>query len=177
MSSSPYLFTGLGAAAAVFLTASGAGVASVPSAIFAQHAQGFKCVVPIMQAGVLAIYGCIIGIILAYRIQSADMTEVQGYCNFSAGLAVGLSCLGSGVAMALFVATYLKMWLENNIIADDNSISPSNLDAREALIPASANTRRPPLVVTTRFIVAMIFLEAIGLYGLVVALFLSGYNH
>jgi len=164
-----HLLTGLGAAAALFLSSVGAIAGSVPSGIFAIHAKGIKCMIPIIQSGVLAIYGIIIGVILAQSMQIESLSEHQGYKNFSAGLSCGLACLASGVGMSRFVSHYMKLSLPPLESSNGYSSPPET----QPLL--NVTTGQPPqqFIVSIRFILVMVFLEAIGLYGLIVALFLQ----
>ena len=119
-------------------------------------------------SSVLAIYGCIVSVILSHSITNDTMTEAQGYRNLSAGLAVGLSCLASGLGMARLVHGYMKQ--EHARSAAPSRSNNGNDGLQEGLISTNLNR---PIVPTWRLLICLIFLEAIGLYGLVVALFLS----
>ena len=169
----PHLLTGLGAAFSIFLSAVGACASSVPSGLFAQHATGSFLLVwaPIMISGVLAIYGCIISVILSRGITNEAMTEAQGYRNLSAGLAVGLACLASGVGMARFIHEYMERARADVTTRTTSSGNSNGGDGlQDALLSPNFNR---PLAPTWRLLVVLIFMEAIGLYGLIVALFLS----
>lgn len=84
----PDLMTGLGAALSIFLSSTGATVASVEAGIFALRTGGsLMAFLPIVISGVLAIYGIIIATILCGQ---TNVSEQEGYQNFSAGLCVGL---------------------------------------------------------------------------------------
>jgi V-type H+-transporting ATPase proteolipid subunit len=164
----PHLLTGLGAALSMFLSAAGSCFASVPSGIFAQRAVGnIKNFFPINISGVLAIYGCIISVILSRNIQNDDMTATEGFKNLSAGLAVGLTCLASGMGMGCFVEKYMQTG-EFPPAAD----APSQM--QEGLITPTRPGRK--LEVTWNFLMVLVFIEAIGLYGLIVALFLASHQ-
>ena len=72
---------------------------------------------PIGIAGVLAIYGVIIAVLLCGKLQDhkdstdtavAMMTVHQGHAHLAAGLAVGLSCLASGWALSSF--SHFLLW-------------------------------------------------------------------
>ena len=92
------LLTGLGAASSIFFCSVGAAVASAPAGVFALRSSTWRAFVPIVIAGVLAVYGIIVAVILAGK-WKADMTESDGYKQLAAGLSVGLACLGSGLGM------------------------------------------------------------------------------
>lgn len=172
----PHLLTGLGSAFAIFLSAVGTCAASVPGGIFAQHAAGgVFSFAPIIIGGVLAIYGCIIAVILSHSIANDEMTEAQGYKNLSAGLAVGLTCLSSGLGMAHFVQSYMYQSFGDRS-GTGSSNGPTNSNSENQLQDPLISNRwlTKPLLPTWRFLMVLVFIEAIGLYGLVVALFLSG---
>ena len=159
---SPHFLTGLGAALSMFLSAAGSSAASVPAGMFAQHAFGFKGWAPVMISGVLAIYGCIIGVIISHNLMNDDMTEAQGYRNFAAGLSVGLTCLASGLGMAKYIHVYTMQQLARPSSANGNEL-------QEGLISTIAK----PINATWKFLAGLVFIEAIGLYGLIVALLMS----
>jgi V-type H+-transporting ATPase proteolipid subunit len=154
------LLTGLGAAISIFLSSAGACAASVPSGLFALSSRGIQGFFPIIISGVLAIYGCIIAVILSGKINQDDLTATDGYRHLSAGLSVGLACLASGLGMARFVDMYTNS-------------SPSRPAASSSMEEPLVGTATARLQVSYRFLMVLVFIEAIGLYGLVVALLLS----
>lgn len=157
--------TGLGAAASIFLTSFGSVFASVQGGLYAlKSSAGWKSFIPITQAGVLAIYGIIVAVLLSFKLQDKEMTEADGYSNLSAGLSVGFACLASGLGMGKFVDQVIKQH-EKPAVRRDEKTKPL-ISAADAPPPT---VLAPPPV---KFIMCMIFLEAIGLYGLIAALFL-----
>ena len=118
--------------------------------------------VPVVQAGVLAVYGIIIGYMLCRKLDYTDdkvysISTIDGYKYLCAGLSVGLSCFVSGIGMA----RYLKMINDNEYYF----VRKGKADDKE-------NASKKFNFVT--FVLCLIYLEAIGLYGLIVALFLIG---
>lgn len=107
MTANSELLTGLGAAFSIFLTSAGSAVASVPAGKYALQSTGILAFAPIIIAGVLAIYGIVVAVILAQKINHVS-DSVSGYKNFTAGLSVGLACLASGIGMARFLDEYLQ---------------------------------------------------------------------
>jgi V-type H+-transporting ATPase proteolipid subunit len=164
----PHLLTGLGASLAMFLSAAGSSAASVPAGLFAQHAMGAWAWAPVIITGVLAIYGCIIAVIVSHNLMNDDMTEAQGYRNLSAGLAVGLTCLASGLGMHHYIHAYMHHHRQH-------PPPPRGQEAelREGLI---STTTRELLVPTWGFLAVLVFIEAIGLYGLIVGLLMSSHQ-
>jgi len=103
-----------------------------------------KSIIPIIMAGVLGIYGLIVAVLLG---SSIDNTP-YGYASFSgySALAAGLCCGMAGLSAGIAIG----------IVGDAG---------------VRANARQPKLFVGV--ILILIFAEALGLYGLIVALILS----
>ena len=60
----------------------------------------FKSVIPVVMAGILGIYGLIVGVILNMRL-TAGITFINAYKLLGAGLCCGLSCLAAGLAIGI----------------------------------------------------------------------------
>jgi len=158
----PDLMTGLGAASAIFLSSAGSAVASAQSGIFALRTGGsIMAFLPIIISGVLAIYGIIIAVILSGQ---SDISEADGYKNLSAGLCVGLACLMSGIGISGF--------LEKHMMPSTSGRSRRG-EQEEPLIAASSVSHVADA--SWSLLMVLVFLEAIGLYGLIVALILSSH--
>ena len=113
--------------------------------------------IPVIQAGVLAVYGVIIGYLISKKMNAeGELSVGDGYRYLSAGLSVGLSCFASGMGMASYL---MKMNEKEHFCVRAGKSEPG---------PARLK------VSYTTFILCLIYLEAIGLYGLIVALFLVG---
>lgn len=162
MTVDPQLLTGLGSALSIFLAAAGAAIASSHAGIYAVRGKDLKAFFPIIIAGVLAIYGIIVSVILVGKMKG-DVTQVEAYRNLSAGLSVGLACLASGLGLASFMKQ----------INDHHSTSNQNLEGteNEPLVGRRILAYQQP-VNFVHLCLCLVFLEAIGLYGLIVALFL-----
>lgn len=158
----PDLMTALGAALSIFLTAAGSVVASIQAGLFALRSggRGFWSFAPIIISGVLAIYGIIIAVLLSKK---EVKTEQEGYQNFAAGLSVGLACLMSGIGMAKFIEKHMENPPRSTRNGQVEPLISSNGDAVVVMDPP-----------TVGFMFVLVFLEAIGLYGLIVALILQG---
>lgn len=160
----PNLMTGLGAAFSIFFASIGASVASVPAGSFLLRSNcGFKSFAPIMIAGVLAIYGMIMAVILVGKMNTTESLNTQdGYRYFTAGLSVGFACLASGFGLSGFVGS--------NLEGEEQSCSPPD-ESQEGLL----RTRRTSApIASLKFLSVCVFLEAIGLYGLIVGLIIAG---
>jgi V-type H+-transporting ATPase proteolipid subunit len=113
--------------------------------------------IPVIQAGVLALYGVIIGYLLTRKINAKDeMAIADGYKFLSAGLSVGLACLVSGIAMGAY---FKKLNDAEYIFVRKGRAAPDGASKKASYL---------------QFILCLTFFEAIGLYGLIVALFLLG---
>ena len=112
-----------------------------------------KNIIPVIMAGVLGIYGLIVSVILIQKIHLPQSigdgkyvnkyAPKNGFAHLAAGLCCGLSCLGAGYAIGLV----------------------GDVGARAA----GYNQNQ----VYVGLILILIFAEALGLYGLIVALILS----
>ncbi|XP_033646311.1 V-type proton ATPase 16 kDa proteolipid subunit [Asterias rubens] len=103
-----------------------------------------KSVVPVVMAGIVAIYGVVVAVVIANGL-SDDPTKYSLYRSFlhlGAGLSVGLSGLAAGFAIG--------------IVGDAG---------------VRGTAQQPRLFVG--MILILIFAEVLGLYGLIVALILS----
>jgi V-type H+-transporting ATPase proteolipid subunit len=157
----PKLMTGLGAALSVFLASAGASLGTAPAGTFALRSNaGIRSFFPIMIAGVLAIYGTILAVLLTGKMND-DLDTTAGYKNFTAGLATGLACLASGQGLNSFIS--------NNMTGEFIS-APT--EGQQSLLAGSPRRSSPP-VPTIKFLMVLVFLEAIGLYGLIVGLLLA----
>ncbi len=65
-----------------------------------RHELIFKSIVPVIMAGILGIYGLIVGVIISMKI-GTDVTFNLGYRLLSAGLCCGLSSLAAGLAIGI----------------------------------------------------------------------------
>ena len=145
--SSPYFFAYMGIAAALVFAnlgssygtaKAGVGIASL-SVI--DSSKVLKSMIPVIMAGILGIYGVIVGVLLNGKI--TDKTDGQtGYKLLGAGLCCGLSSLASGLAIGV---------------------------AGDAGVRAYAQTDG----IFVGMILILIFAEAIGLYGMIVAIIIS----
>lgn len=163
MASNPELLTGLGAAASVFLSSAGSVYASIHGGVFALKSPfGYIGFCPIIIGGVLSIYGLIVAVLLGGKMGSS-LADSDGYRNLSAGLSVGLACLCSGVGIGKFIQASMAPHVEPGQEADQAT--------RPLLGGAVAQVASFPKSIV-RILLCLVFLEAIGLYGLIVALIL-----
>jgi len=139
----------MGAASAMIFSALGAayGTAKCGTGIAAMSVMRpeliMKSVIPVVMAGIIAIYGLVVAALIANGLQEAPgYTLFKGFMDLGAGLSVGLSGLAAGFAIG--------------IVGDAG---------------VRGTAQQPRLFVG--MILILIFAEVLGLYGLIVALILS----
>merc|ERR1711997_335287 len=60
-----------------------------------------RSIIPVVMAGVLGIYGLITAVIIQGKIVGGSYSAYSGYAHLAAGLTVGMSSLGSGLAIGI----------------------------------------------------------------------------
>ena len=171
MTVEPAFLTGLGAALSIFLSSLGSAIASAEAGVYAlRSTSGIFSFVPIIISGVLAIYGIIISVLLSGQLHKADVSisEAEGYRYLCSGLSVGLACAASGFGMSKFIKETTKGTLV--VARSGSSVAPQT----EPLLGNSPSGAVSVPPCGKRYMMVMVFLEAIALYGLIVALFLMG---
>lgn len=132
------VFSALGAAYGTAKSGTGVAAMSVmrPELIM-------KSVIPVVMAGIIAIYGVVVAVVISTGIsEGPEYTLYRSFLHLGAGLSVGLSGLASGFAIG--------------IVGDAG---------------VRGTAQQPRLFVG--MILILIFAEVLGLYGLIVALILS----
>merc|ERR1712134_17609 len=151
MGASAPFFGFMGCAAALVFACLGAAYGTAKSGVGVAnmgvlHAEMvMKSIIPIIMAGVLGIYGLIVAVLLTSSITGDAPYSYASYSGYSA-LAAGLCCGMAGLSAGIAIG----------IVGDAG---------------VRANARQPKLFVGV--ILILIFAEALGLYGLIVALILS----
>eukprot|EP00525_Craspedostauros_australis_P001616 CAMPEP_0198110260 /NCGR_PEP_ID=MMETSP1442-20131203/2274_1 /TAXON_ID= /ORGANISM="Craspedostauros australis, Strain CCMP3328" /LENGTH=220 /DNA_ID=CAMNT_0043766235 /DNA_START=1898 /DNA_END=2560 /DNA_ORIENTATION=+ len=159
-----------------------------------------KYLIPIIISGVVGIYGLIISIILVGKLSNGEtMTLAQGIRNMFAGMVVGGACNTSGYAMACIVDGVCSPYMGSESVGkekkEDTATAPDDSDEDNAgtygsdgklagmgraLLGGRAGNRQRWLAdnknveLSWQLVVSLVFVEALALYGLVVALFLTG---
>ncbi|KAK6744321.1 hypothetical protein RB195_011177 [Necator americanus] len=136
---SAMMFTAAGSA---YGTAkSGTGIASMA---VARPDLVMKAIIPVVMAGIVAIYGLVVAVIVSGKVTAAgpEYTVNQGFAQFGGGLVCGLCGLGAGYAIG---------------IAGDAGVR--------------ALSQQPRIFVG--MILMLIFAEVLGLYGMIVALIMG----
>jgi len=145
---SPF-FGVMGATAAMVFSAMGAayGTAKSGTGIAAMAVMRpeaiMKSIIPVVMAGIIAIYGVVVAVLIAGKLEDAKngYTLYLGFVHLGAGLSVGLSGLAAGYAIG--------------IVGDAG---------------VRGTAQQPRLFVG--MILILIFAEVLGLYGLIVAIYL-----
>ena len=60
-----------------------------------------KSTVPVIMAGILGVYGLIVGVILSTKVKEDKYTTYMGYKHLASGLCCGLSSLAAGLAIGI----------------------------------------------------------------------------
>lgn len=134
---SSIVFSSLGAAYGTAVAGSGMAATAVmrPELIM-------KSIIPIVMAGIIAIYGLVVSVLIAGMIDNSEKYSIgKGYLHLSAGLSVGMCGLASGYAIGK--------------VGD---------------IGIRCTALQPRLFVG--LILILIFSEVLGLYGMIVAIYL-----
>lgn len=121
----------------------------------------------------LAIYGLIVAVILVARIAASgadDYDLASGCAHLGAGLIVGLPCMAAGLAIGRIgqhgLATYVEA-LSSSAAAEPSAAEGDGATA--PLLPPGAVPANGTSVYVS-MVLNLIYAEAIGLYGLIVAL-------
>ena len=176
---------------------------TTPSTTTGNLGSFLKPFIPIIISGVLAIYGFIVALLLCFKFASFESTPPDigtGYKYLAAGLSVGLSCLWSGSGLAGYLMDYIYLYSPNacvnksissgtaaatrtgNTGSETDSVTVSSNSLVEPLLFGSSDQRKNAVVEsmkefpepTIHFCMTLVYLEAIGLYGLIAALVLIG---
>ncbi|KAG1173719.1 hypothetical protein G6F70_005635 [Rhizopus microsporus] len=99
-------FGTMGCAAAIVFSCLGAAYGTAKSGV-GLSAMGVlrpdllvKCIVPVVMAGILGIYGVVVSVLLSGGL-AMKQTLFSGFVQMAAGLSVGLSCLAAGIAIGI----------------------------------------------------------------------------
>jgi V-type H+-transporting ATPase proteolipid subunit len=144
-----------------------------------------KNVIPIVMAGVIGIYGLIVGVILAQSIGRPTNDRNNTYSTYSAcaHLCAGLCCGVSGLAAGVCIGVVGDYGIRAvGYRASQITIGMSQVDAGYSTIPdaatgedVSGSDDQNKLFVG--MLIMLIFSEALALYGMIVALIVSQHSY
>jgi len=60
-----------------------------------------KSIIPVVMAGIIAIYGLVVAVLITGNLEDKDYTMFQSFVHLGAGLSVGLSGLAAGFAIGI----------------------------------------------------------------------------
>uniref|UniRef100_A0A1I7UHP5 V-type proton ATPase proteolipid subunit n=1 Tax=Caenorhabditis tropicalis TaxID=1561998 RepID=A0A1I7UHP5_9PELO len=144
-------FGSLGVTAAMAFAAAGSAYGTakagtgIASMAVARPDLVMKAIIPVVMAGIVAIYGLVVAVIVSGKVEpggTANYTINSGFSQFAGGLVCGICGLGAGYAIG---------------IAGDAGVR--------------ALSQQPRMFVG--MILILIFAEVLGLYGMIVALILG----
>jgi len=102
-----FFFGSMGATSAIVFSALGAayGTAKSGTGIAAMSVMRpeliMKSIIPVVMAGIIAIYGLVVSVIIGINIKPDEYSPYKGFLHLGAGLAVGLSGLAAGFAIGV----------------------------------------------------------------------------
>jgi V-type H+-transporting ATPase 16kDa proteolipid subunit len=150
-----------------------------------------KNVIPIVMAGVIGIYGLIVGVILAQSIQTpnSDRQNIysiySGMAHLAAGLCCGVSglvaggCIGIvgdyGVRSVGYRASSITLFPTNRAEGEGYQNIPDNEESGGGVDDVSGSDDQNKLFVS--MLIMLIFSEALALYGLIIALIVSQHDY
>jgi V-type H+-transporting ATPase proteolipid subunit len=183
----------MGVASAVCLSNWGSAIGTWKSGISIVHtgirhpSSVMKNVIPIVMAGVIGIYGLIVGVILSQAIvqPTNDRNNVYsiytGLAHLCAGLSCGVSGLAAGICIGIvgdygiravsYRASQITLLSEK---ADQGYSNIPDTD-RDAGDDISGSEDQNKLFVS--MLIMLIFSEALALYGMIVALIVSQHSY
>lgn len=100
-------FGHMGAASAMIFTVLGAAYGTAKSAVgiaamsVMRPELMMKSIIPVIMAGIIAIYGLVVAFVLNGRIKSTGYRLYDGFAHLAAGLTCGLCGLGAGYAIGI----------------------------------------------------------------------------
>jgi len=152
-----------------------------------RHPSGvMKNVIPIVMAGVIGIYGLIVGVILCQSIDKPTNERMNTYslytglahlccglCTGACGLAAGI-CIGivgdHGIRAIGYRTSGVTMFNKgNNTVGQDSKEAPLVDGGNEEMFTGSQDQNK----LFVGMLIMLIFAEALALYGMIVALIVS----
>lgn len=189
----------MGVAVAVCLSNAGSAMGTWKAGVSIVHtgirhpSSVMKNVIPIVMAGVIGIYGLIVGVILAQSISQPSNDRENAYSTYSgmahlcAGLCCGFSGLAAGICIGIvgdygiravgYRASQITLFPNANEREGYASIpdSEDNIGMGGGSDELSGSDDQNKLFVG--MLIMLIFSEALALYGMIVALIVSQHSY
>mmetsp|Transcript_21843 Transcript_21843/g.28249 ORF Transcript_21843/g.28249 Transcript_21843/m.28249 type:complete len:210 (+) Transcript_21843:268-897(+) len=184
----------MGVAAAVCLSNWGSAIGTWKSGLSIVHtgikhpASVMKNVIPIVMAGVIGIYGLIVGVIIAQSIVKPTNERMNSYSVYTglahlcAGLCTGISGLAAGVCIGIvgdygiravgYRASQITLFPSDKEAAGYSNIPDQDEGGGDDV---SGSDDQNKLFVG--MLIMLIFSEALALYGMIVALIVSQHSY
>ena len=150
-----------------------------------------KNVIPIVMAGVIGIYGLIVGVILAQSISTPTNDRNNAYSTYSglahlcAGLCTGISGLAAGLCIGIvgdygiravgYRASQITLFPNEKEAAGYSNIPDNDDGGTGGTEDISGSEDQNKLFVG--MLIMLIFSEALALYGMIVALIVSQHSY
>lgn len=151
-----------------------------------------KNVIPIVMAGVIGIYGLIVGVIIGQSVTRPDLSRENSYSTYTglahlcAGLCTGLSGLAAGLCIGIvgdygvravgYRASAVTLFPTGSE-ADGYSNIPDSDEAAEAHGGEDISGSDDQNKLFVGMLIMLIFSEALALYGMIVALIVSQHQY
>jgi V-type H+-transporting ATPase proteolipid subunit len=151
-----------------------------------------KNVIPIVMAGVIGIYGLIVGVILAQSIQTPtnDRANVYsiytGMAHLAAGLCTGISGLAAGCCIGIvgdygiravgYRASQITLFPSEKEAAGYSTI-PDNDEDGGVHVAEDVSGSDDQNKLFVGMLIMLIFSEALALYGMIIALIVSQHSY
>uniref|UniRef100_A0A7S3DVW5 V-type proton ATPase proteolipid subunit n=1 Tax=Entomoneis paludosa TaxID=265537 RepID=A0A7S3DVW5_9STRA len=184
-----------GVAAAVCLSNWGSAIGTWKSGLSIVHtgikhpASVMKNVIPIVMAGVIGIYGLIVGVILAQSINTPTNDRFNSYSTYTglahlcAGLCTGFSGLAAGLCIGIvgdygiravgYRASQITLFPSDKEAAGYSTIPDQDEGGGGDDVSGSDDQNK----LFVGMLIMLIFSEALALYGMIVALIVSQHSY
>jgi len=189
----------LGVSAAVVLSNFGSAWGTWKSGVSMLHTgirhpkSVMKNVIPIVMAGVIGIYGLIVGVILGQGIQTPNgerqniYSIYSGMAHLAAGLCCGISGLAAGGCIGIvgdygvravgYRASSITLFPTHRAEGEGYSNIPDNEEAASGADGDDVSGSDDQNKLFVSMLIMLIFSEALALYGLIVALIVSQHEY
>nr|GAT60480.1 predicted protein [Mycena chlorophos] len=172
-------FSAMGATSAIVFSSIGASYGTAKSGVgvaalsILRPDQMMKSVVPVVMAGIIAIYGLVVAVLIVFDLDT-PMALAQAFTQLGAGLSVGLAGLSAGFAIGIVgdagirgTAQQPRLYVGMILVL----IFAEVLALYGLIVALVMNSKAQSLGLDA--ILVLIFAEVLALYGLIVALVMN----